>query len=238
LAGQAQLTREVVEGAGFEHVLYRPARTRAGSQLHVYIEGDGSPYLDRFVVASDPTPHKPVMLELMTHDSSPALYLGRPCYFGLAHTRGCAPQSWTLRRFSPEVLASMSAVLRREITDTHCTHVTLLGHSGGATLALLLAQRVTEVDRVVTIAGNLDPLAWSRLQGYAPLTGSLDPAQESPFRSDLSLVHFAGSADRNIPPELIQSAAERIGGAVVVVPGFTHTCCWSRIWPQILSFAK
>jgi hypothetical protein len=238
LAAQAQLTREVVDGAGFEHVLYRSTHAQPGPQLHVYIEGDGSPYLDRFVVAPDPTPRRPVMLELMSHDPAPALYLGRPCYFGQEHDPGCGPQYWTLRRFSPEVVASLAQVVRAEIARTHAEHVTLLGHSGGATLALLLAQRVPQVHRVITIAGNLDPLAWSRMHGYQPLSGSLDPVEQSPPRSDLLLTHYAGGADQNIPPEMIRSAAQRVGGSVVVVPGFTHTCCWSRIWPQILSTAN
>jgi dienelactone hydrolase len=136
------------------------------------------------------------------------------------------------------VVASMADIVRREIARTHPEHVTLLGHSGGGTLALLLAQRVPQVDRVVTIAGNLDPVAWTRLHGYQPLVGSLDPAEQAAPRSSLVLTHYAGGADQNIPPEMIQRAARRVGGSVIVVPGFTHTCCWARIWPEILSTAN
>jgi len=30
--------------------------------------------------------------------------------------------------------------------------------------------------------------------------------------------------------------AEGIGGEVVVVPGFDHHCCWSRVWAEIAEF--
>ena len=39
--------------------------------LHVYIEGDGTPYVARHDFAADPTPRNPLMLRLMTLD--PAL---------------------------------------------------------------------------------------------------------------------------------------------------------------------
>jgi dienelactone hydrolase len=178
------------------------------------------------------------MLQIMSRDTAAALYLGRPCYFGLAGERGCNPQYWTARRFSPEVLASLAEVLRREIARAQVEHVTLLGHSGGATLALLLAEEIPQVDRVITLAGNLDPTAWTSLHGYAPLTGSLNPTQQTAVRDNLIMIHYAGGSDRNIPPALIQAAAPRIGGSVIVVPGFTHTCCWTRIAPEILSVAN
>jgi pimeloyl-ACP methyl ester carboxylesterase len=234
LARRGSLEREVVTGAPFRHVIYRPREPRAGDEMHVYLEGDGTPYIARALIAGDPTPRAPLALELMLEDPGPTLYLGRPCYLGLAHDPPCEPAYWTLKRFSPEVVQSLAAALMHELEGTPRRHVTLIGHSGGGALALLVADRVPAVDRVVTIAGNLDVAGWTRLHDYTPLRGSLDPMTGGLHRTDLTLVHFAGGADRNVPESLVRAAASRLGGTVVVIPGFDHGCCWTEIWPQIL----
>jgi len=234
LARRGGLEREIVPGGPFRHVIYRPRVRRIGSELHVYLEGDGTPYIGRTIVAGDPTPRAPLALELMLEDSAPTLYLGRPCYLGLAHDPPCNPSYWTLERFSPEVVQSLARALELELERFGPGRVTLIGHSGGAALALLLADRVGAVDRVITVAGNLDVGGWTRLHGYAPLSGSLDPMTSGPHRSDLMLLHLAGAADRNVPATLIQGAAARLGGTVIVLPHFDHQCCWRRLWPRLL----
>lgn len=234
IAARARLVRRVIAGGAFDVVAYERRGPRADGELHVYIEGDGSPYLTPYRISEDPTPRRPVALELMVRDPAPTLYLGRPCYFGLARTRGCDPSYWTSRRFSPGVVDSLATALSAEISRFGARHVTLIGHSGGATLALLLVSRIPSVDRVITIAGNLDIAAWSILHGYAPLEGSLNPVGMTIRRKGVALYHLAGGADRNVPPHLIEAAARRIGGRVIVIPGFSHTCCWQKIWPAIL----
>ena len=79
-----------LQGNGFRLTAFFKAGTTGRSDLlHVYLEGDGTPWLHRFRVADDPTPRRPVMLGLMALDKSPALYLGRPCYHGHAADAGC-----------------------------------------------------------------------------------------------------------------------------------------------------
>jgi pimeloyl-ACP methyl ester carboxylesterase len=234
IARQAELTREIVPGAAFRHVIYRPNSARSGAQLHVYIEGDGSPYRDRNTIAADPTPRAPLALHLMLLDTAPSLYLGRPCYIGLAKDPGCDASYWTLKRFSPEVVQSMAAALKFEIARSGQRHITLIGHSGGAALAVLIADRVPEVERVITIAGNLDVEGWVRLHHYSPLRGSLDPMTSTPNRLNVELIHFAGGDDQTVPAAMITAAASHIGGRVTVIPHFDHQCCWEAVWPSLL----
>ncbi len=235
LAARADLVREQVAAGAFDLAIYRPRLSRTGEELDVYIEGDGSPYRTPYRVAPDPTPRRPLALELMVRDPGPVLYLGRPCYLGLAQSRDCTAAYWTTRRFGEQVLDSLTTALEVQIARSGLRHVTLIGHSGGAALAVLLAQRVESVDRVITVAGNLDVAGWSRLHGYAPLRGSLDPATMRLQRQGLALYHLAGGKDRNVPPGLIESAARRLGGRVIVYPAFDHTCCWPTIWPAVLA---
>jgi dienelactone hydrolase len=229
----AGFSRVVATGMQYQHVVYRNDRPGAGQALHVYIEGDGRPYLDRFAVAPDPTPRRALMLELMALDAGPAIYIGRPCYFGLAAHAPCTPLDWSLRRFSADTVASMAAVIAEE--GHAAASVRIFGHSGGGTLAVLLARTLHNVTGVVTLAGNLDTAAWVRLHGYASLTGSVDPLQGGALAPSILQWHLAGERDRNIPPALIEAAAHALGdGEFRIVEDADHACCWQREWPSVL----
>src|SRR6266567_3693573 len=106
-----------VEGEGFAHVVYRPAGLRpdGGRVLHIYLDGDGTPW-ERGRPAADPTPREPLVLRLMALDRAPSAYLGRPCYHGLATTPPCVPALWTDARYSEAVVASLAAAGRRLLT--------------------------------------------------------------------------------------------------------------------------
>jgi hypothetical protein len=225
--------RQIVAGAGFRHVVFRKSHA-PGGVLHVYIEGDGTPFRRRDQVAKDPTPHNLLMLRLMSEDSVPSVYVGRPCYFGLFADHECTALMWTLRRYSPDVVDSMAAVIRAESVRSGAGAIEIYGHSGGGTLALLIAERLFSVSRVVTIGANLDIAAWTRLHGYSALEGSIDPVN-APARSHLEVLHLVGCKDTNTPPSFVESAASARGGEPVrIVPGFDHACCWESLWPSIL----
>lgn len=226
--------RLVVEGDGYNHVAY--LKEGAGAPdvvLHVYLEGDGTPWIRKRMAAPDPTPRTPLMLELMSLDSAPSLYLGRPCYNGLNREPACAPDIWTSGRYSPAVVASMSVALERLSMDYPA--LVLLGHSGGGALAMLMAERLPKVEAVVTVAANLDTERWSRLHRQQPLSGSLNPAERLPLSPRIRQMHYAGEEDGNVPPGLVRDAIARQQGTVFeVFPEQDHSCCWRDVWPEIL----
>lgn len=230
-----------VEGQGYRHLTaYRPADNAVGQSsgaLHVYIEGDGRPWHTRHRIAADPTPRNPLALALMKRDRAPVLYLGRPCYFNDLSDRGCHPALWTLERYSLAVVDSMAVALERTLEQRGYRRVVLIGYSGGGVLATLLAHRIEGVDRLVTVAANLDVRAWTDHWGYSPLTGSLDPARVIQ-NSDLPQVHFAGGADTQVPPSLNRPFVERLGHSLTVVDSFDHRCCWLDAWPELLGYAN
>lgn len=229
-------SRAVVRGKEFEHVVYANGMLDPNAPLHVYLEGDGSTYLDRNMPAADPTPRLPIMLRLMALDASPAIYLGRPCYFGLAKRSPCSPEDWTQGRFSLHVVESMAQALISIVGETDARRLELFGHSGGGTLAVLLARRVKGVTRVITLAGNLDHGAWTQLHDYAPLEDSLNPVDEGRLPNGIEQLHLAGEDDRNVPATLVEQAAARLGtGEVRVLPGVGHACCWEDFWPAALA---
>jgi hypothetical protein len=229
------LERAIVVGESFRHVVFRNRGAILNASLHVYIEGDGSPFLNSTTVAADPTPRQPIMLHLMALDMHRAVYIGRPCYLEANKDAACGSVYWTHRRFSPEVVDSLARVVRSEMAVAGASFVQIYGHSGGGALAVLLARANPQVSDIVTIAGNLDTDAWSRLHGYTALTGSLNPVDVvlSPLLA-AHTDHLVGSADQMMPAAMVRTAAARIGGQVVEYDRYSHQCCWERQWLAVL----
>ena len=227
----AGLRPETVAGLGFDHLVVRKPGTPSGA-LHVYIEGDGVPWLTPERASDDPTPRTPLALKLMLRDPREALYLGRPCYFGIGG-RECDASVWTDRRYSDAVVASMAAALERAAGAAH-RRILLIGYSGGGVLATLLARRLPGVDAVITIGANLDVAAWAALHRYTPLRGSLDPVALP--QAHVHERHLVGSDDRNVPPALLERYARgRRNVEVIERPRFDHTCCWVDAWTDMLA---
>ena len=76
---------------------------------------------------ADPTAREPLVLRLMALDRVPSVYLGRPCYHGLAADPRCTPALWTDARYSEVVVASMAAATRRLLSLTGHTEIVWLG---------------------------------------------------------------------------------------------------------------
>lgn len=227
--------RQTVWGTRFLHrVYFNNIKTRSGN-WHVYIEGDGLPWLLPDWVSPDPTPRTPLMLRLMAQDKEPSIYLGRPCYFGFAQTQPCKSWWWTDGRFAPEVVDSMAAALARLIAMHKDATVVLIGHSGGGALAMLLATRPIKVTAVITLAGNLDTEVWTQQHHFSDLSGSLNPALMAKLDQRITQLHFQGGKDQNIPPILVSRFAARQPHAQFkIYPEFDHGCCWEEKWPEIL----
>ena len=224
-----------IPGNVHEHIAFEKPGKLGSKRLHVYLEGDGTPWKHRRRIARDPTTRNPLMLRLMAMDPNPALYLGRPCYIGLSQNPPCNPDLWTKKRYSTEVIESMAQALRNYLAMKHFSRLVFAGHSGGGTLALLLAGQFPETSVVVSLAGNLDTDNWTRYHDYSPLEGSLNPALSPPLPASVKEIHLVGRNDPVIPPQMVLSRKDsRSGIEVRIIDGFDHACCWHRIWPSIL----
>lgn len=228
-----------IAGDPFQHFLLVRRVSKNADRVNVYLEGDGLPWVTQNRVAKDPTPRNPLALRLMGHDPGPSLYLGRPCYHGLADSPGCSPRLWTHGRYSEAVVWSMVAALRHAIDSNTHWEVTLIGYSGGGVLAMLMAARMEQVRTVVTVASNLDIDAWTAHNGYSRLRGSLNPATQPPLPPRVRQFHLVGGRDLRVTPTVVQNAVARQPSARTwIVPDFSHTCCWERSWPEILAAVR
>ncbi len=224
-----------VQGTEFTHTLLRGEASRSTHYLHVYLDGDGAPWINHTVVAQDPTPRNLLVLELMSLDPAATLYLGRPCYNGRFAEPPCSSSLWTSHRYSPVVVDSMVAVLETVTAEADIDGLIFIGYSGGGTLAMLLAERFEQTRAVLTIAGNLDPAAWAQLHRYSPLDGSLNPARRPPLSDNIIQMHYVGEKDTNVPPSLVANAISRQPDArLVVIDLFDHECCWTERWNKLL----
>ncbi|RPH79249.1 MAG: alpha/beta hydrolase [Candidatus Rokuibacteriota bacterium] len=230
LAADRALRAEVVRGAGFQHLVLSRGDAAART-LHIYLDGDGTPWVGGHP-AADPTPRDPLVLDLLGLDPAPVIYLGRPCYHGLADAPACAPALWTSARYSEAVVTSMAAAARRVLALRGAQRIVWLGYSGGGTLAVLLAARLPETVGVITVAANLDIEAWADHQRSSRLVGSLNPARQPPLPPRVYQRHYAGGRDRTVPVEVTRRGA---GAELVVVTDHDHHCCWTRLWPAVLA---
>jgi pimeloyl-ACP methyl ester carboxylesterase len=218
--------------AGFTLTSFKHLPATGDKRLHVYLEGDGRPWERGLFPAADPTTHASVILKLMALDPSPALYLGRPCYNGHAGDQGCTQNLWTGARYGERVLRSMTQAIIDFCNEHGYRETVLIGHSGGGTLALLLAERLPQTVAVVTLAGNYDINIWADHHGYQRLSESLNPATRND--TGISEWHLLGKRDSNIPPDLFQAALQRRRNSHVQVVDADHSQGWQAIWPRML----
>ncbi|SDW62539.1 lipase family protein [Nitrosomonas communis] len=205
------------------------------NKIHIYIPDDGTPWNTRNSIAFDPTSRYSLLLDLMALDDTASQHLGRPCYLGQHQSEACHFLYWTYWRYSEAVVESMSYALQQQLTNYPDCKVTLIGYSGGGTLAMLIAPKLPHVKTVVTIAGNLDIDAWSELHSYTSLEGSLNPAALAPLPPHIKQLHLLGKADRNIPPTIVELTLQRQPEPQILhFEDFTHQCCWKKIWPSVL----
>jgi len=204
------------------------------SVLTIYIEGDGAHWLFQMAPPPNPTPHKSLVVSLATQDQSPfILYLARPCqYIDIAQFKDCDPSVWTEGRFSSVVIQLANDVIDKVLLDLPKVRLNLVGHSGGGTIATLLAATRNDVRCLVTLAAPLDIAAWSRSVSVAPLRLSNNPAVPNVQLRNTRQTHFFGENDSIVKKESIGNYRNFSDKAdFIVVSGFNHTKAWAEQWP-------
>lgn len=243
LASDAGWHRLGLETKTFHMAAYVPHSLVRTETLSVYIEGDGLAWLSRTQPSPDPTPKEPLGLQLaLRHSAKTAVYLARPCQYVRPEQAGnCQQRYWTTHRFAPEVIESANEAITSLKARYQAKDLILIGYSGGAAVAALVAARRQDVVHLVTVAGNLDPRRWTELHRLTPLSGSLAPADYWQTLMALPQTHFVGSQDENIPIEIVESYAAGFPAdrrpSVIRVDGQGHQCCWKERWPGLLERA-
>lgn len=89
-----------------------------------------------------------------------------------------------------------------------------------------------KVEKIITIAGNLDHERWTEYHHLPSLTASLALKGYQEAFMGFDQVHFVGQKDSNIPPFLVRSfVGDRY--PVFEIKGATHSRGWEKSFSQI-----
>ena len=240
IASSASMNRQGIAAAPFLLTAFVRIGDH-GKAANVYIEGDGRAWLSRRAPSRNPTPTDPIALRLATKDwAENVIYLARPCQYSLMldENAPCPEAYWTDRRFAPEVIQSYNQALDDLARRDALQGFHLIGFSGGAGIAALLAAQRRDVLSLRTVAGNLDHKAHSLHHGVSILGGSLNPVDYAAALGRIPQRHFIGARDSVVPLQIFRSYADRLPSrdctSHQVVAGTTHTEGWEERWSALL----
>lgn len=210
----------------------------APQRLTVFIESDGASWPRPSLPPADPTPSRPLALQLAAayrpQPDEAVAYLGRPCqYLSAVQVAACPVRWWTIARFGTEPLA----LLNRQIDELKARApgavLRLVGYSGGGAAAALLAAQRGDVACLVTVAAPLDTTMWSRTMKVSPLSESHNPADVAQALQKLPMTHFSGSDDTVVPAGVNALFMARAQAREAVQAGFGHDTGWLGAWPAL-----
>jgi len=203
----------------------------SSSELTVYIEGDGRAWLTPTMPSNDPSPRSYMMVKHALADSHPAVYLARPCQFQKTESPSCTSNLWTTERFSKVVIESYGLALDQLKLQRGVSRFHLVGYSGGGAVAMALAGQRADVERVVTLAGNVDPQAWIQRHNLSSLGDVVNPLDYAGRLSRIPQRHYVGLKDKVVPPDLAKAFASKIGAscADIVELQASHEDGWGAI---------
>lgn len=234
------LEKQIVRTSDFSIATY--SRLSDSQQdLHIYIEGDGYAWVTPTRVSGDPTPRKPMLLSFAAKDpSANVIYIARPCqYVAQEMNPNCKSYYWTQGRFSDPVIQSMNEAVSFFSKKFGTARINLIGYSGGATVALLVASRRHDVASIKTLAGNLDPVAVNRYHHVSPLAKSQSPLDIADDLANIPQIHFIGANDKTIPEFISRNYFESSGKSACVetiqIEGATHEKGWVENAMNIIS---
>lgn len=196
----------------------------------VYIEGDGYSFDAYGRPTGNPTPKGTFLRDIAFADPSPnVIYIARPCQY--VEDKACDIRFWTSARFSPFVIESECEGIA---ALTNGQPSILIGYSGGGMVAGLTALfcPIVKTKKVITIAGNLDHLTWTRTKRFTPLNESMNLAD---YKEDFAKVpqhHYVGTNDDVIPYNITRKTVKSPSD-ITVVNKATHSSGWEEIYPEI-----
>lgn len=238
-----QINDEIETKYGFEKKLIKGGdfvitsfhRNKQPNQPYIfYIEGDGLAFIGRYQISPNPTPRSQMLIKLAALDPRPNIvYIARPCqYTPMELNQNCNSTYWTDKRMSDEVVTAINAVIN-QINQQQ--KFTLVGFSGGGGVAVLVAARNKMVKNIVTLAGNLDHIAFSTYHQAEPIKDSLNPIDYVWDVRHIPQIHLSGASDKIVPPFIAKKFAKLAASDQVqqkTLPGVSHSKGWQEIWPE------
>jgi pimeloyl-ACP methyl ester carboxylesterase len=144
--------------------------------------------------------------------------------------RNCSSEYWNYKRGSEEVISAINQVISIIKLREGFLSIKIIGYSGGGAIAALITARRDDVEKLVTIAGNLNYDLFTKIHKLTPMSGSIDPITIAKQINSTPQIHYVGGEDKIVPEQIAGSFSDK----VVVVKGITHIS-WSEKWGEIVS---
>lgn len=206
-----------------------------------YIEGDGFAAAARNRISINPTPRDPLALRLAVKDTSAnVVYLARPCqYTPLEEDRLCSQKYWFTHRLAPETVQALQQTVEKILHESSIKQgIHLVGYSGGAAMAVMIAAERNDVLSLRTVAGNLDHKAITDYHHVTPWDGSRNPIEDARAVASIPQRHFVGENDTIVTPMIAEGFAAKASNpacvTVEIVRGTTHHTGWVERWSSLL----
>lgn len=238
LAIQHNFKKTYIQANKFNLASYQKI-LQPGSDVNIYIEGDGRAWSGRYRLSSDPSPRYGTTMRLATLDPNPNIvYLARPCQYSPEDLKTvCDSKYWSLARYSLEVVSSLDMAISKIKKQCAAKNIHLIGYSGGGALAVLIAAQRTDVASIRTVAGNLDLSTMDVIHKTTPLSESLDPIAVAKKIQHIPQLHFVGGKDHVVPKIVAQNFVRTAGldsRAVILIKNAAHNTQWDKDWPRLL----
>lgn len=218
------------------------AHNTAEKALFIYLEGDGHAWASRYQPSSNPTPLHAIGLGLaIQHQGGKAVYLARPCQFlTQIYLKNCDVKLWTSGRYSELAISATHQAVLQLKEQYNAETITLVGYSGGGTLAAFIAAREKSVRQLITVAAPIDHNAWTEFHNVSSLTDSLSIQPYTAALANIPQIHFSGEQDKIAPSQLTKQWATQLTGSfaqtnvrIVMLADVNHQCGWVEKWAAL-----
>lgn len=196
--------------------VYENDTIRKNKLLRFYIEGSGTP-----------NPDKTIALTMAQKDNfQNSIVLMRPCQFDEENKLCTTKEIWTTHQFSPEILEEYKMVIDYYAKKHKASKIEFIAYDSGATVALLLASRLNNVSRVITIGGILDIDEYAQNNNLPAFQNAQNPAQNYLLMEKIPQVHYVGDQDeittKAMAEKFVKKLPHPVHAVVKVVPDTDH----------------
>jgi hypothetical protein len=202
--------------------------------INIYIEGDGLSYIYGSV-SDNPTPINPVGLKLFLKDTNRCkIYLSRPYQF--INNKKANKRLWSELRYSNLTVNFYINVLNEIKRKYNDKSFTLIGYSGGGTIAALIASKRNDIKKLILIASNLDLKKWYEIHYLKPSKYDLNPADFSKRLEKIKQIIIIGQNDKNVNYKVIKSYLSHFKNKknikVLIIQNMKHNDKWDEFWKK------
>lgn len=242
IAAKAEMGQKVIKAKLFDLTTWGHVRNRY-EPINIYIEGDGLAWMNKYKPSTNPTPVDPVALKLAALDGNDnVIYIARPCQYSGWNIDGyCSNLYWTSGRTAPEVIESFMAALDQIKEEYKDLGFNLVGYSGGAAVAVILASKRDDVKSVRTVAGNTAYEIMGAYHHISPMQASIDPISVAYEIRNIPQIHFVGGKDKVVPIDVFEKWSA-VSENSPCVKSFTvgraeHNRGWEDDWYKLQNMA-